>query len=85
MTLTGWYTDGFGETVWIFKNSWGPGWGESGWFKIGYGEAEIDTRFAMYGVEDVIPPSPEPPPPPPPPPPPDGCLQQILRLFGGAS
>jgi C1A family cysteine protease len=73
------------QQCWICKNSWGTGWGESGWFKMGYGEAEMDTRFAMYGVEDVTPPSPQPPPPPPPPPPPDGCLQQILRLLRGES
>jgi C1A family cysteine protease len=62
------------EQCWICKNSWDTGWGESGWFKIGYGECKIDTEFAMYGVEAVTPPSPEPPPPPPPPPPPKpGC------------
>jgi hypothetical protein len=57
------------EACWICKNSWGPDWGESGWFKVGYGSCDIDTRFAMLGVEAVMPPGPEPPPPPPPPPP----------------
>jgi C1A family cysteine protease len=62
------------EQAWICKNSWGTGWGEGGWFKIGYGECGIDTEFAMYGVEGVTPPSPQPTPPPPPPPPPaPGC------------
>src|SRR5258707_6413537 len=26
------------EQCWICKNSWGPGWGSAGFFKIGYGE-----------------------------------------------
>ena len=46
------------EQAWICKNSWGFGWGDAGWFKIGYGEAGIDTQFAMYSVEDVKRPSP---------------------------
>jgi hypothetical protein len=41
------------EECWICKNSWGPGWGKEGFFKIGYGEADMDTRFAMYGVEEL--------------------------------
>lgn len=41
------------EQCWICKNSWGPGFGENGYFKIGYGESEIDTQFAMYGVPHV--------------------------------
>ncbi len=74
------------EQCWICKNSWGTGWGDVGWFKIGYGECEMDTRFAMYGVESVMPPGPEPPPPPPPPPPPrPGCLEQIKQMLGLSS
>jgi len=36
---------------WICKNSWGPGWGENGWFKIGYGECGIGNSFAFYSVQ----------------------------------
>ncbi len=45
------------ERCWICKNSWGPNWGDSGWFKIGYGECLIDTSFAFYDM-DVKCPSP---------------------------
>ncbi len=65
------------EECWICKNSWGTGWGDSGWFKMGYGEAEMDTRFPMYGVAEITPPSPEPPPPD------DGCMKQIMKMLGG--
>jgi C1A family cysteine protease len=74
------------EECWICKNSWGPSWGDGGWFKMGYGECQMDTQFAMYGVEAITPPSPEPPPPPPPPPPPDGCnlVKRILEALRGS-
>lgn len=41
------------EECWICKNSWGTEWGNKGFFKIAYGEAEIDTEFAMYSVENI--------------------------------
>jgi C1A family cysteine protease len=73
------------EQAWICKNSWGPEWGEAGWFKIGYGECRIDTQFAMYGVEGVVDDSPAPAPPPQPSPAP-GCnlwrrWQQAFRSW----
>jgi C1A family cysteine protease len=33
---------------WICKNSWGPGWGDQGFFRIAYGECGIDAT--MWGV-----------------------------------
>jgi C1A family cysteine protease len=37
---------------WICKNSWGPGWGDSGFFRIAYGECGIDAD--MWGIDDVV-------------------------------
>lgn len=36
------------ERCWIVKNSWGGQWGESGFFRIGYGECGIDANFVFY-------------------------------------
>ncbi len=36
---------------WICKNSWGPGWGEAGWFRIAYGECGIGSNFCFYTAE----------------------------------
>jgi C1A family cysteine protease len=40
------------QQCWIAKNSWGTGWGETGFFKIGYGQCGIDSE--MYGVEAIL-------------------------------
>ena len=40
------------EQCWICKNSWGTGFGESGFFKIGYGECGIEGQ--VFGVNSVI-------------------------------
>jgi C1A family cysteine protease len=60
------------DQAWICKNSWGTEWGQAGWFRIGYHECGIDTQFAMYGVDAVVPAAPVPGPDPEPPPAP-GC------------
>lgn len=38
---------------WICKNSWGTGWGEAGFFRIGYGECGID--YTTYAIDRVRP------------------------------
>lgn len=44
------YDDAAG--CWIARNSWGPGWGDGGYFRIASGECGIETfqTCAVYGV-----------------------------------
>jgi C1A family cysteine protease len=37
---------------WMCKNSWGPGWGDRGWFCIAYGDSNI-TSWNVVGVEGI--------------------------------
>ena len=40
---------------WICKNSWGPGWGNQGFFSIAYGECAIDTwrNHSVAGIQNT--------------------------------
>jgi hypothetical protein len=40
------------NSCWICKNQWGPAWGESGYFQIGYGECGIES-IRVHGVDGV--------------------------------
>jgi C1A family cysteine protease len=42
------------EKCWICKNSWGTGFGEAGYLRIGYGQCGIDNAYAMTIVSGLV-------------------------------
>jgi cathepsin B len=44
--VVGWGVSGT-TNYWIVANSWGIAWGESGWFRIRFGDSGIDS--SMFG------------------------------------
>ncbi|MDI6839996.1 MAG: C1 family peptidase [bacterium] len=53
VAMLGWNDN---DSCWICKNSWGPYWGESGWFRIKWGQCEIETAVAwMVPMDNRLP------------------------------
>lgn len=48
--ILGWGNDD-GKDYWLCANSWGPNWGEKGFFRIAWGQCGIDKT--VMGCEPV--------------------------------
>lgn len=49
--LVGWDDNQGTNGIWYLRNSWGPGWGESGYMRIGYGISKVgySANYIVYG------------------------------------
>mmetsp|Transcript_13301 Transcript_13301/g.9603 ORF Transcript_13301/g.9603 Transcript_13301/m.9603 type:complete len:265 (-) Transcript_13301:39-833(-) len=50
--LVGWGVDDSGLEYWTIANSWGPAWGEKGYFRIAFGQCEVDD--IAYGCDPEL-------------------------------
>jgi len=52
VVLVGWDDDQGTNGIWYLRNSWGPGWGEGGYIRIGYGISSVGyaANYIVYPV-----------------------------------
>ena len=54
VALVGWDDNQGTNGVWFLRNSWGPGWGESGYMKIEYGVCDVGYRTVRIRYRDAL-------------------------------